>query len=436
MRTRSSCRVVAVFLFLALSAAQGPCAPGMSVPASALALPENWQARALLRETIFASVGDAAAHRSVVIEQSEGVPRVSFQTQKQSGFLYLVFANPAGRDYPLDAAGTFIIKRSMKDGSFVQAKVFLQDDPGCYLRLFPQDDRTLMDIYLFGEPFQAQLYLPVPFDRLLTASIAHIMELSSAAVDWPSVLAPAQGPGDQRLSRIVATLRARLSGLRDMDDGAMDRDGRMVFIATGAPAPAGKGGFNCSGFAKWVVDGFYAPLTGKESDIAALKSRDSMREGRWSARYEEELDPYFGLDWTRGLARSIARARTGTLPDDEEVDVRDAAHVPYIKDVGYPVPSLQVVLYFLARKNPGTIYLGSVNAPSLEASQEGTPTLRQHHHVIVLFPFFDPRGAFRVVVMERNLETSLASLDRRYALEYVHLVRLDSEGEFSLPRIE
>ena len=82
------------------------------------------------------------------------------------------------------------------------------------------------------------------------------------------------------------------------------------------------------------------------------------------------------------------------------------------------------------------MYLGSVNAASAVAPQEGTPTLRHHHHVVVLFPYFDEKGAFQVVVMERNLETSLASLDRRYAKEYVYLVRLDSTGAFSPPRIE
>ena len=160
------------------------------------------------------------------------------------------------------------------------------------------------------------------------------------------------------------------------------------------------------------------------------------RGGKWSARYEEELDPYFGLDWTRGLARSIAQARTGSVPGDEELDVRDADHVPYVKDAGYSVPGLRTVLYFLARRNPGSMYLGSVNAASRETSQDGIPTLRQHHHVIVLLPYFDSRGAFRVVVMERNVETSLASLDRRYAEEYVHLVRLDSSGVFAPPKIE
>jgi hypothetical protein len=397
-------------------------------------LPDTGEARMRLRDTIFAPVGDILAARPQIITQSFDAARVSFRVDSQSGSVYLVFAAQRDGRFPLAGSGTFIIKRSLTDGGFVQAKIFLQDDPGCYIRLFPSDDRTLMDIFLFGEPVQSNVMIPAAFPRLLTMPVARIMEMASGAVDWSLLIAPRASAEDLRVSRVAAAIRARLSGLRDMDDGAMDREGRMVYIASGAPA--GKGGFNCSGFAKWVVDGFFAPLTGRDTDIMALKSRDSMRGGKWSARYEEELDPYFGLDWTRGLARSVAQARSGSVPGDEELDVRDAEHVPYVKDVGYPVPRLRVVLYFLARKDPGAVYLGSVNAASRETSQEGIPTLRQHHHVIVLLPYFDAHGIFRVVVMERNAETSLASLDRRYAEEYVHLVRFDSSGIFAPPKIE
>ena len=334
----------------------------------------------------------------------------------------------------MDGAGTFIIKRSLKDGSFLQAKVFVQDGPGTYLRLFPQGDRTLMDVYLFGEPFQTRIALPVSFDHLLTAPLSSVIEWSAAVVDWPLVLAPAPGPGDRRLEEIVQALTSRLHGLRDMDDGAMDGAGRMVYIATGAPA--GKGGFNCSGFAKWVVDALYAPLAGKMMDIAPLKSRNAAGNNAWSTRFEEELDPYFGLDWSRGLARTIAQVQTGAAPTDAQIDVRDSDRLPYIRDVGYPVPKIEYLLYFLTRRNPGTFYVGSVNAQSMLAVSEGTPTLRQHHHVIVLLPYFDLRGVFRVAVMERNVRTSLASLIRRYGNEYVHLVRIDSTGTFAPPRIE
>ena len=433
MRTLSWHKIAPALVLLALCGFPAAVRAGNRAVGTLPALPENWEARSLMRETIFAPIGDAARHARVIVNQTGG-GQVSFQADAQSGALYLVFANEEGRSFPVAGAGTFIIKRSLKDGSFLHAKVFVQNDPGCFLRLYPRNDRTVMDVFLSGEPFLSQVVLPVAFERLLTAPLARIIDITGDSIDWSLVLAPASGPGDRRLSQMARAVRARLSRLRDMDDGAMDTDGRMVYIASGAPA--GAGGFNCSGFAKWIVDGFYAPLAGRNTDIAALKSRDSMRGNRWSARYEEELDPYFGLDWTRGLARSIAQVRTGAVLPDPDLDVRDAGHVAYTPEAGYPVPRLRALLYFLARERPGTIYLGSVNAASQEASQEGTPTLRQHHHVIVLLPFFDASGDFRVVVLERNTETSLASLTRRYGKEYVHLVHLDSMGEFALPQIE
>ena len=121
------------------------------------ALPENWEARSLLRETIFAPIGDAARHARVIVSQSNGGGQVSFRVDAQSGALYLVFANQEGRSFPVAGAGTFIIKRSLKDGSFLHAKVFVQNDPGCFLRLYPSGDRTVMDVFLAGEPFLSQV---------------------------------------------------------------------------------------------------------------------------------------------------------------------------------------------------------------------------------------------------------------------------------------
>jgi hypothetical protein len=423
---------LAAALLAVLPAAAAFGRSALGAPSAFSMPPENWEARSQLSDVIFSTTRETAAQGPRVIRQSSGAATVRFQVQQQSGFLYLVFANPDGSAYPLDRAGTFIIKRSLADGSFVQAKVFIQDDPGTYLRLFPDGERTLMDAWLFGEPFQTGVALPVTFERLLTAPLSSIIEWTSAAVDWPLVLKPSPSADDQRLQEVVRTVQSRLPALRDMDDGAMDGSGRMVYIATGTAAA--RGGFNCSGFAKWVVDGLYAPLSGHPMDIAPLKSRNAGKENPWSTRFEEEMDPWFGLDWSRGLARALSQAQTGTTPTDAQVDVRDADRVAYIRDVGYPVPRLEQVLYFLARRDPGKFYIGSVNAAS-SAVSEGTPTLRQHHHLVVLFPFFDRSGTFQVVVMERNLRTGLSSLLRRYGSEYVHLVRVDPRGAFDPPPI-
>jgi hypothetical protein len=432
MRTRSWLRTAVLAAAFALGAAAANAAV-VGAPASPVLPVENAEARAQLHDTIFGPVRDVSRSRGRVLAQRTGAPRVSFQVEVQSGAVFMIFANARGSAFPLAAAGTYIIKRSMADGSFLQAKVFLQDDEETYVRLTPDGDRTMMDVVLFHLPFQSHVTLPVPFDSLVTSPFSRVMDLSRASVDWGLVLAPAQDEADQRLQEIATALRARLPGLRDMDDGAMDAAGRMVYIATGVAA--GKGGFNCSGFAKWVADGFFSPLAGHPMDIAPLKARDAGIAKTWSSRYEELYDPYFGLDWSRGLARSIGQARTGVTPSDEEVDVRDDSRVPYIRDVGYPMASLKAELYFLARREPGVMYIGSVNAPSALAVAAGMPTLRQHHHVVVLLPYFDDRGVFHVVVMERNLETGIPSLQRRFGTEYVNLVRITTDGGFQLPAL-
>ena len=260
--------------------------------------------------------------------------------------------------------------------------------------------------------------------------------MSRSSVDWSLVMAPFPGPGDTRLQQIVQTLRGRLRTLRDMDDGAMDASGRLVSIATGKPAPSGRGGFNCSGFAKWVIDGFYFPLVGSLTNIDALRSRDSDLLGKaWTAKFEEEQDPYFGLDWSRGLARTLASARTGQMPGPEALDVTVSDRFTHLKDVGYSVEDLPGLLYFLARSRPGMIYLGSVNASSSGAPDGSSVLLRQHHHVVVLFPFFDEGGDFHAVVMERNKETGVPSLIRRYKGQYINLVKVDSSGQFDPPEL-
>ena len=233
---------VALFAFLVLGLSAMPVSAlgGMRAVAPAPSLPETWEARTRLRETIFDPVGDILLHRPQIISQSSDQTRVAFRVDSQEGSVYLVFAAERGAAFPLAGAGTFIIKRSLTDGGFQQAKIFLQDDPGCYIRLFPDSDRTVMDIFLFGEPLQSSVIIPIAFPRLLTLSAARIMEMSNGSVDWSLVLAPSPGPEDQRVSHVAAAIRIRLKRLRDMDDGAMDKEGRMVYIATGMPAGEGR----------------------------------------------------------------------------------------------------------------------------------------------------------------------------------------------------
>jgi hypothetical protein len=415
MRTRSSHRLL---LCLALAAvAAGLCAE----------VPETSGARALLGDTIFAPVRMAAAAAPRAVVDPDTGEKVYFRPEVQGGSLYLLFSR--ARDAGPAAAGTYIIKRSMADGQFLQAKIFLQSDPGFFVRMHPWGDRTLMDVYLLGDPLQTGVIVRESFDRLLTAPFAEIERLTEGVVDWSLLLPAERTSGDERLERIVRALRPRLARLADVEDGAMDAEGRFVHIRDSSPQ-RGRGGFNCSGFSKFVVDGFYLPLAKTLTDIGFLKTKNlDTRKNSLGGRYEDSRDPYFGLDWSRNLARALEAARTaGALPPTDFADVRDVDFFPYRPDIGYPIESIQTVLYVLWKREPGTIFLGSVNR---EAS-DGAP-VRAHHHIAVFFPYQDRTGVFRLVEMERNIETSAASLQRRFPGEFVHLVRIPSEGEFRLP---
>ncbi len=194
MRTRFWRRVALLLAVAAGSALPGFAGIAPGSPALPQAPPENWEARSRLSDTIFAPIHGAAGSGVQIISQSAGSAKVLFRPDVQAGALYLVFANQSGPGFPLDRAGTFIIKRSLADGSFLQAKVFVQDGPGTYVRFFPEGERTIMDVYLFGEPFQAHIVLPGGLRpaACFSALVDHGMERGS------SELAPRAGAGADR----------------------------------------------------------------------------------------------------------------------------------------------------------------------------------------------------------------------------------------------
>jgi hypothetical protein len=216
----------------------------------------------------------------------------------------------------------------------------------------------------------------------------------------------------------------------------MDAAGRYVYIETGKPQPAGRGGFNCSGFAKWVADGISVPATGRLLDIGVLKEKHPEARGNGlTAPYEDSLDPFFGLDWTRNIARelaSIERESDRSIPvtAGDPITANDVTDEPgyhYQANVGFPVSELGPLLYMLAVRRPQYFYLASING------DYGKPRIPRHFHVVVLFPYFERNGEFKVAVFERESESNLTSLARRYPTMSAHLVWVETALRFDPP---
>ena len=425
------------------------------------AFPESADIRSAYWATFFAAPEQELRSRApATVANNYGAFRL--QTVRAGRFFYTLATAieapapvPAAKgEPPLYARGSWIFKRSSPDGRPVQAKVFLRSDPGTFIRIYPDGDRSKLDLVVYGGVLGREVPLPVPFERAFASTMAEIAAWTASFVDW-RLFAPE--PGMYREVRaFVDETRRRLPFLRYADDGAFDARGQPVYIATGMPQ-APPAGLNCSGFAAWVADGFIRPLTGSLLDPMALAARHVEARATAAAdRFETDLDPFFGLDWTRNIAKALLDARYPSRPHDlAESDVRISpfalvapagvlyspeavngesvyqAFPAYQRDLGYETAGLKALLYILAIREPGSIYLASVSRKSGGA----IPGLSRHYHVAVLAPYFEESGDFRVAVFESCAETSVEAIMARVPKDYIHLVRIRAERDFDPPSL-
>jgi hypothetical protein len=406
--------------------------------------------RLLIKESwLTAESGAVLKNKPFIYELPSGGP-VQVRAELQGGEFSVILARERNGAFPGWAAGSWILTRPVLSGGAGRIRVFLSGDPQVYVQFRPMGEsagsgeKSLLDAVIYGAYVVRGLPLGIPFDRLLTLPVEEA--LAAAGDKFP---APYFNP-DPRLYRdmriFTAKVRAALPGLKFRDDGALDEEGRYVYIRDLSPQEEGGGGLNCSGFAKWIVDGILYPLTRRRLAIPPLKEPSGPRTSSLSANLEELEDPYFGLDWTRNLAVEAARVYRGqALSRVEELEVRRDAfgavidrtrgsayakgYPGFLPNAGFSMEGLRPLLYTLAVNEPGRIYLASIN------KETANPRIRRHYHIAVLVPYFSENGTFRIVVFESAAETAAAEAGfaeflGRHPGAMVNLVRVPVEGAF------
>jgi hypothetical protein len=101
----------------------------------------------------------------------------------------------------------------------------------------------------------------------------------------------------------------------------------------------------------------------------------------------------------------------------------------YQLDLGYETSGLKALLYVLALREPGSVYLASLSRKSGGA----IPGLSRHYHVAVLAPYFEETGEFKIAVFESDAETSVEAIMARVPKDYVHLVKIKAERDYDPP---
>jgi hypothetical protein len=370
-----------------------------------------------------------------------GGSRVQVRAEAGRSEFVVILARERDRTFPYWAQGSWNLYRRIDDGSPIRLRLFLRSDPFVYVQFRPLDDRkSWMDVVLYDAYVVRDLPVPIAFERLPLVPVEEI--LRTAGPVFPRRYFEPYPDSYRDVRDFIGQVRGRLPELRFRDDGAIDEEGRYVFINTGE-AQEGPGGLNCSGFAKWVVDGILRPLTGSRLAIEPLKAPFGSRGSSFTEPYERLRDPFFGLDWTRNLAsraNSILRAPDfGTLGEIEiqkagfsSIEIRRGGtsslktYPGFLPNAGFGFEGLHPLLYTLAIDAPGWIYLASISD-----EMDPAPRMRQHFHVAVLAPYFNERGGFQVAVFESAEETSFADFKVRYPGHFINLVRIPVEAAFA-----
>ena len=296
-----------------------------------------------------------------------------------------------------------------------------------------------MDVVLYDAYVVRSLPLPYSIERLMVVPLEEVFSI--AGNKFPRRYFDPNPAEYRDMRALIDKVRQALPLLNYRDDGAIDENGRYVFIETLEPQSE-ELGLNCSGFTKWVIDGILRPYTGTTLPIPPLKTAFGERGSSFTKLYEEMYDLFFGLDWGRHLA-SIAGTvlRTPDSGNIEEIEVRTApfasliertrsgttirSYPDYQLNVGFQSEGIHALLYTLAIDEPGNLYIATISREMANAQH-----LRQYFHLAILLPHFTEAGEFQVTVFESAAETSFANFKTRYPKQFINLLRVPVEARF------
>ncbi|MDR1107706.1 MAG: hypothetical protein LBL19_01595 [Spirochaetaceae bacterium] len=419
---------------------------GLLLSASALDVPTRYieddsPLRISLQDTWLTEAPAKVREKSAFLHTLPGGGRIQVRSEEERGECIIILARELEGTFPGWAQGSWILTRRQDTGQPERIRVFPRSDPYTYVQFHPAaGGKSLMDVVLYDAYVVRSRPLAIPFERLLVLPVEDI--LKTADNFFPRRYFDPDPGRYREVREFIRLVRQRLPELRFRDDGALDENGRYVFINT-LNAQGGAGGLNCSGFAKWIVDGILRPHTGERLAIPPLKQAFGDRRSAFSEAFEQLRDSFFGLDWTRNLAAEAARVlRSSNFGTLEEIEVQKGgfisviqrnrgqssvrAYPGFLRNAGFGSEGLHPLLYTLAVDEPGYIYLASVNQET-----GPNPQLRQHFHVAVLVPYFTETGAFRVALFESAEETSFAAFKTRYPGHFINLVRIPVDGLFT-----
>ncbi|MDR0527119.1 MAG: hypothetical protein LBG79_04815 [Spirochaetaceae bacterium] len=420
------------FLFTSLKA-------GADVPIEQIA--DDSSIRRHLAKTYFIDPPLDVLARKPVFERLDSGDITQIRSERSNnGEFSIIIARQSGGAFPGWGQGSFILTRNIAGGQPVRARIFLRSDPYTYIQFRPSGaSKSEMDAVVYDALLTQSLPVALPFEKLIETPLLQLLDILDKK--FPRRYYNPNSEDYGVIRKLLGEVRNEIRPLKFGDDGAINENGVYVYIKDLSPQKE-TSFLNCSGFAKWFVDGILRPVTGARLAVAPLKMPFGKRGTNFTEPFERIRDPFFGLDWSRNLAAAAAATlKSPAFASLNEIEVRSAPfqamlkrhgrtsavcnYPGHLENIGFSFEGIQPLLYTLAIDEPGNVFIAAISRVG------GTPPLRTYFHVAVLAPYFDESNMFHVAVFESAEETSFSRFRVRYPQHHVSLCRIPVESAFS-----
>jgi hypothetical protein len=369
---------------------------------AAKGFPDNVDLRGKLFSYVIGATRDVALAYGEKQLQSSSAGPVTVRVEKRTTDFIVEFLNQNSAVPDNPGRGSCFIQRSVAKGNYIlQARILLQDDPSCFLALYPSGSGTRGDVVMYGSVVKKGLYFSDMIYRILLLSFSDIVDASSRAFDWGLVFRFTGKGADS-----VAELRA---------SGALARAASELPPAVGASggSPAVSSASQ-GGSAPYVHGGKVALAAAPALPVQPVSDTlPKLRSLKIAAAADRasSIDALI-LDLGDMAAREIAPAadgQSGYVDSSESITKLVYTDFPRYDSRGLPLSAIRAAVYsdFLANADSTYVLLGD----GLRAT---------------VVPYFDEAGRLNFVFFSGGKETSWADLSSGKCDLKVRAVRIPS----------
>lgn len=340
MRRPNRVAIVLVATLLVAAASSAQSSPSIA-DFAAKGFPDNSDLRGkLFAYVIGASRDVAVAYGEKQLQSAAGPVTVKVEKRATDFIVQFLNAGPGGAGEP--GRGSCYIQRGNAKGNYIlQARILLEDDPSCYLSLYPSGSGTRGDIVMYGALVKKGLYLSDMLYRILLLSFGDIVDATSRSFDWSGIFKFGPKGGE---AEYLADLRSA-EPRPDASAGPPQAEPAQVAKIALASSPA-------------------LPTLAVQDLAAREAAAKAPRSQRIAAAIDRAPSPEallldLGASGETG-AREISIAADGApaFVDARSDPLAKAAYVdfPRYDARGLAVGALRAAIYLDLQANPGSVY--------------------------------------------------------------------------------